>query len=456
MKTNSTKAHHPQSKSFFLATFFITIALAVHPEARAAKAGTLDSTFGTNGKVQVDFASNSDYGSDLVLQPDGKIVVVGNSGIYPGVDSAIARLNSDGSLDATFGNGGTVISHFSATDSFAAVTVQADGKIVAVGSAQATSGNNGTDVLVARYNIDGTLDPSFGTGGAVITKLRGDIPASWYFSASAVDVTVLADGRILVSGYTITVSFGRMALLRYNSNGTLDQTFGDAGKVITEFPVGPNGVNGGAFAAALAVQADGKAIQVGSYTDNSFSEVAIARINPDGSADTAFGHNGQVTTSLGGGDANALDVLVQPDGKIVAGGYFEAGLRNADFALVRYNSDGTLDPAFGRGGIATNDLKNNTDDKITAMALQSDDKIVAVGETGIYPSFDFGVARYTSNGRLDKTFGRKGSVSTDFGTGSFDIAYGVAFASDGKIVVAGESNGNTAGDFDFALARYNP
>ena len=131
-------------------------------------------------------------------------------------------------------------------------------------------------------------------------------------------------------------------------------------------------------------------------------------------------------------------------------------IRNADFALVRYNSNGTLDPAFGRGGIATNDLNNGTDDKVTAMVLQSDNKIVAVGQTGVYPSFDFGAARYSANGRLDKTFGRRGSVSTDFATGSFDIAYGVTLVPDGKLVVAGETNGNTGGDFDFALARYLP
>ncbi|MBA3543144.1 MAG: hypothetical protein H0T83_01675 [Chthoniobacterales bacterium] len=426
------------------------------PEADAAKPGTLDSAFGAGGKVQVDFANNSDYGRDVVLQSDGKIVAVGDSGIYPGFNAAITRLNSDGSLDSSFGNGGTVINHFSTTDSFAAVAIQPDGKIVAVGSAQATTGNNGTDVLLARYNSDGTLDSTFGTNGAVITKLRSNIPAGWYFSASAVDVTVLADGKILIGGYTITVAFGRMALLRYNPDGTLDQAFGDAGKVITEFPVGPNGVNGGAYAAALAVQADGKAVLAGSFTDNSFSEIAVARINSDGSADTSFGTGGRVTTSLGDGDATALDVLIQGDGKIVAGGYFESGLRDADFAIVRYNSDGTLDPSFGRGGIMTNDLNNGTDDKITAMVLQADNKIVAVGETGSYPSFDFGLARYNSNGRLDKTFGRKGTVSTDFGSSSFDIAYGVALAADGKIVVAGESNANTGGDFDFALARYNP
>ncbi|MEP6601811.1 MAG: delta-60 repeat domain-containing protein [Nitrospirota bacterium] len=430
--------------------------MALH-DAPAARPGQLDRTFGVGGKVQTDFDGNSDYGRGLALQPDGKLVVVGFSGVYPGFNSAVARHNSDGSLDTTFGNGGIVISHFSTTDSLDAVAIQSDGKIVVVGSAQATSGNNGTNVLVARYNSNGTLDTTFGTNGAVITKLRSNIPPSWYFSASAQDVAVLADGKILVAGQTTSVAFGRMALLRYNSNGTLDQTYGDAGKVITEFPVGPNGVNGGVGANALALQADGKAVLAGSYVDNSFSEFALARINPDGSPDTTFGTDGRVTTSIGSGDGVALEVLMQPDGKIVAGGYFQAGIKNRDFALARYNTDGTLDTSFGRGGIITNDLTNGSDDEIISMVLQADNRIIAAGETGQYPSFDFGLARYTTTGRLDNTFGQKGKVSTDFGKGSFDIAYGVVIGPDGKIVVAGETNAGSSGDFDFALARYlNP
>jgi uncharacterized delta-60 repeat protein len=445
-----------RSLPVFLALLIMPASLTA-VETRAAQAGKLDPTFGSGGKVQTDFAGNSDYGHDLALQADGKIVVVGDSGVYPGFNSAIARHNSDGSLDTSFGNSGTLISHFSTTDSFTAVAIQPDGKIVAVGSAAATTGNNGTDVLVARYNSDGTLDARFGSNGAVITKLRGDIPPSWYFSASAQDVAVLTDGKILVAGQTTTVAFGRMALLRYNSDGTPDSTFGDAGTVITEFPIGPNGVNGGVSALALALQADGKAVLVGSYVDNSFSEFALARITPEGSADASFGSNGEVTTSLGSGDAAALDVLVQADGKIVAGGYFEAGLDEGDFALARYNADGTLDTSFGRSGITITDLTNGSDDVITSMVLQSDNKIIAAGETGHYPSFDFGLARYTTAGRLDRNFGQKGKVSTTFDSDSFDIPYGVAIATDGKIVLAGETNAGTDQDFDFALSRYlNP
>ena len=447
----------PSGKNLWVTVMAAISCLTLHERA-AASSGDLDPTFGSGGKVLTDFGGgSSDYGLGAAMQSDGKIIVVGFSGIYPGANSSLARHNSDGSLDASFGNGGTVITHFSTTDSLTAVAVQPDGKIVAVGAAAATSGNNGTNVLVARYTAAGALDASFGTNGSVITKLRGNIPAGSYFSASAQDLALLPDGKVLVAGQTTTVAFGRMAVLRYNSDGTLDQSYGQAGVVITEFPVGPNGVNGGVSALALAQQSDGKSVLAGSYVDNGFTEFALARINSDGSADGTFGTNGQVTTPIKNGDAVALDVLLQPDGKIVAGGYFQAGLRNRDFALMRYNSNGALDTTFGRKGIATNDLNNGTDDEITSMILQADNKIVAGGQTGQYPSFDFGLARYTSAGRLDKTFGRRGTVSTDFGTGTFDIAYGLLLAPDGKIVLAGESNARSLQDFDFALSRYlNP
>jgi len=224
-------------------------------------------------------------------------VVVGNSGVYPNFNSSVVRLNVDGSIDSSFGNGGTVISAFSTTDSLEAVAIQTDGKIVAAGSAAATSGNNGTNVLLARYNINGGLDPTFGTNGAVITKLRPRIPDFWYFSASAQDVALLADGKILIGAQTTTAAFGRMALLRYNSDGTLDQTFGKRGVTVIEFPV--QNPNGGVTALALALQADGKAVLGGYVVDNSFSNFALARVNADGSVDSTFGNNGEVTTAFG-------------------------------------------------------------------------------------------------------------------------------------------------------------
>jgi uncharacterized delta-60 repeat protein len=150
----------------------------------------------------------------------------------------------------------------------------------------------------------------------------------------------------------------------------------------------------------------------------------------------------------------ALDVLVQSDGKIVAGGSFETSDDNNDFALVRYNRDGTVDATFGQSGRVLSDLRDGTDDVITSMALQPGGKIIAVGQTGQYPAFDFALARCTTAGQLDTTFGTGGIVSTDFAQGSFDIGYGVVLAPDGKIVVAGETNAGSLQDFDFAIARY--
>jgi uncharacterized delta-60 repeat protein len=424
--------------------------------AGAALAGQLDPSFGTGGKAQLDFGGGrSDYGHGLALQADGKIVIVGYSGVYPEANSAVARLNNDGSPDNSFGSGGSVISVFSTTDGLEAVAVQSDGRIVAVGWAAVTSGNNGTEVLVARYNSDGTLDTSFGANGAVMTNLRSHIPDYWFFTASAEDVALLADGKILVAAQTTTVSFGRMALLRYNSDGTLDQTFGEKGVTTIEFHV--QNPNGGATAVALALQADGKAVLGGYVSDYSFSNFALARVNADGSLDSTFGNNGEVTTVIGSGDALVNDVAVQADGKIVAAGSFEAADDNHDFALARYSSNGTLDRTFGRKGKETDDLFGSTDDFIRGIVLQADGKIIAVGETGHYPAFNFAVARYTTAGRLDPTFGQRGKVQTDFGSGSFDVAYDVALASDGKIVVAGETNAGSIQDFDFAATRYlNP
>lgn len=428
-------------------------------DACGARAGRLDPTFGQGGKVQTTFGANSSYLRHIALQADGKLVAVGYSGIYPGFNSAIARYNSDGTLDSSFGTNGTVVSHFRTTDSFNSVSVQPDGKIIAVGeAANTTQDGNGTDILVVRYNSNGTLDSTFGVNGAVITSM-GSAPPGVFVSSAAVDVTTLTSGKLLVGGYTITVDLARMALLRYNSNGTLDQTYGSAGLAIIDFPVG--GYSGGAYAAALALQADGKALLAGSYSDNSFSEFALARLNANGTADTSFGTDGRVTTSLGAGDATGAAVLVQPDGKILVGGYFEVGDNNHDFALARYQTNGTPDPSFGLGGVVTNDLLNQSDDVIKGLALQADGRIIAGGQTGQYPTFDFGLARYTARGRLDKTFGRNGVVSTNFGSflgnDSFDAAYGVVLAPDGKIVAAGETDAGTTGSFDFALSRYlNP
>jgi uncharacterized delta-60 repeat protein len=412
--------------------------------AQAAE-GDLDLTFGNGGKVFTDFSGNSDdYGFAVALQPDGRIVVVGQSGVYPLFHSALARYDSVGGLDTTFGTGGKVIAALdSGGDGLSAIALQPDGKIVAAGSL--IHNNWTTAFLLARFNPDGSRDQAFASNGSIVTSF-GDS------SAAAHAVVLQPDGKIIVVGVSGAGPYSELndfALARYNSNGSLDTSFGNGGKLKTHFP----GVyNTGSNATSAALQPDGRLVVAGAYkNESSYREFALARYNVNGSLDATFGSGGILTTSMGNGGAIALFVVLLPNGRIVLTGYFEAGRRNHDFALASYSPSGTLDQSFGNGGRVTTDLFGSSDDIASALALQSDGKLIVAGRTGLYPSFDVGLARYNSNGQLDQSFGTGGKVSSNFS--NRDEAYAVALQRDGRIVVAGLSDpsGNT---FDFTLARY--
>ncbi|RNL73939.1 hypothetical protein EBF04_29975 [Streptomyces sp. I6] len=199
------------------------------------------------------------------------------------------------------------------------------------------------------------------------------------------------------------------------------------------------------------LQADGKIVAAGFSTAGGTSDFALARYDTNGTLDAAFGTGGLVTTDFGPGSFDqASGVAVQADGKIVAAGLSDTG-GLGDFALARYNTNGTLDAAFGTGGLVTTDFGGSTDQAF-GVVLQADGKIVAAGSSTTGGTDDFALARYDTNGTLDATFGTGGLVTTDFGPGSFDQAFGVAVQADGKIVAAGLSD--TGGTDDFALARY--
>jgi uncharacterized delta-60 repeat protein len=397
-----------------VACVVLAAALLVVP-AQAAP-GDLDPSFGVGGKVTTDYASRIDFALGVVLQADGKIVAAGNTCACVGgfnVDFALARYNTDGSLDGTFGGGGQVTTDWGTPlDAISAIALQADGKIVAVGLT-APSGLGTSDFGVARYNTDGSLDATFGAGGKVATDFGGGEQGN--------AVVIQTDGKIVAAG----ASDGNFALARYNANGTLDTAFGSGGMVITDFGAGE-------FAFELALQADGKIIAAGM----SGSDFALARYNPNGSLDATFGTGGEVTTDCGSSSDSAFGVVVQADGKIIAG-----GVGSGDVALARYNANGSLDPTFGSGGRVTTDLGSSFDVANT-LALQGDGKIVAAGGN----SSDFALVRYSPNGSLDTSFGSGGVTTTDFG--SSDSAFDVAVQTDGKIVAVG---GNNA---DFTLARY--
>jgi uncharacterized delta-60 repeat protein len=299
----------------------------------------------------------------------------------------------------------------------------------------------------------GGLDPRFGVQGKVLTNFS----AGSYEIAHA--LAIQSDGKIVAAGYSAAsgTSSSHFALARYTSGGRLDRRFGANGKVLTDFS-GSGSIDS---ANALAIQSDGKIVAAGySFASGTTpSDFALARYNPDGTLDPTFNATGKVLTDFSGsgsGDA-ANAVAIQSDGKIVAAGYSLASGSPWDFALARYNPDGTLDTTFNATGkVLTHFSGSGSGDTATALAIQSDGKIVAAG--GSYasgPPQDFALARYNPDGTLDPTFNSTGKVLTDFsGSGSVDFAYALAIQSDGKIVAGGFSS--PSGTSDFALARYLP
>jgi serralysin len=400
------------------------------------------------GIVTTDFGYSNE-GYSVAVQADGKILVAGTAGTaYNGsvyFDFALARYNPDGSLDTTFDGDGKLTTDFgSSNDSGQSVTVQADGKILVAGSGL-------SDFMLARYNPDGSLDTTFDGDGKVTTDFGSTVD-------SGRSVVVQADGKILVAGTSLNGSGSDFALARYNADGTLDNGFGTGGKVTTDF-------GGYDWGSRVVMQADGKILVAG--------EGKLARYNSNGSLDSTFSGDGMLTTDdfLSGYGYSAT---VQADGKILVAGT-DIQHNSNDFGLARYNPDGTLDTTFGSGGkVSTNfgfftawgydDMES--DDHVYSVTVQTDGKILVAGQSNYLSSDwntpDFALARYNPDGSLDTTFGSGGKVTTDIGIYSDgydagDWAYSVAVQSDGTILVAGESYIDIDGrGHDFTLVRYNP
>ena len=404
--------------------------------------GDLDVTFGNGGKVLVDFSATSEYGRSVVVQPDGKIIVAGQSGTYPLFHSALVRFNANGTLDESFGVGGKALLPLDPNgDGLSSVALQPDGRIVVAGSQ--IHDNFTVGLLVARCNSNGSLDQTFGNGGSVLFSF-GDS------GSQGNAVVVQADGKIIVVGQT-GASYGELvdiAIARFNSDGAFDNTYGANGKTRTHFP---GQFNTGSRATSAALQTDGKLVVAGGYkNEGTPGEFALARYETSGKLDPTFGAGGIVHTSLGSAESTAMSVGVQTDGRIVAAGYFYTAHRNKDFALARYNANGTLDVSFGKGGIIISDLFGTSDDIAYGLCIQRDNKLVVIGRSGMYPNFRAAVVRYNRSGSFDSGFGMAGKVMTDFGSLSSQF-YGAALQPDGKIVVAGYSSASTS---DIAVARY--
>jgi uncharacterized delta-60 repeat protein len=386
--------------------------------------GTLDTTFGGDGKVTTDLGGE-DVVYAVALQPDGKIVVAGGSDINDpsnchGDDFALARYNTNGTLDTRFSGDGKIRTGFStcSIDEPYALVIQPDGKIVVAGV------SNG-DFALARYNPDGTLDTTFGPShtGKVTTDIRDG------YLDEAFALALQPDGKIVVAGTAFGTDTKDFALARYNLDGTLDTTFGPShtGKIITDF-------GGVAKARALVIQPDSKIVVAGvSWTvivDEDGNPIefiavfALARYTATGALDTTFSSDGKVTADLGRGDRDeAYALTFQVDGKIIVAGTSFDAAGDSDVALVRYNTNGTLDMSFNSDGKVTTDLSGGNYDFTRAVAIQPRDGRIVVAA---FSSDGFALARYhaiTCGGVVVTRIGTAGN-DTIVGTNGPDVIYG--------------------------------
>lgn len=430
----------------------VLLTLLVSVQIAQARDGDLDPSFGNGGRVMTDLAHSTDIANAVAIQDDGKFVVVGTTykdNDYSHEDFAVARYNPNGTLDPSFGNHGRVRTDFPGLAAVpSSVVIQPDGKIVVAGGAFPLFEFLG-DFKIVRYNPNGSLDTSFGNGGIVTTSFPGQ---GSYASA----VALQPDGRIIAAG-TDFVDFSGddssntdFALARYDANGAPDSTFGIAGQVTTDF----DGFNDDAF--SILVQADGKLVAVGSAKrPTTFYDFAAVRYLSNGMIDTTFGTGGMVRTDFGAqGFDQARSAALAPNGKIVAAGLAisKEGL-NQTFAVVRYSSNGVLDTNFSGDGRRQVDF-GSCCQSASKVLLQNDGKIITVGYANTEDSdSDFLLARLDARGALDPTFGVGGRVRTSFGNLNGG-ANGAALQVDGAIVAVGFQATFSSQWSNFALARY--
>ena len=361
--------------------------------------GSLDTSFGTEGKVIADLPRREDFATAVAIQSDGRIVVTGYTADFnPKIsfaDFAALRYNPNGTPDTSFDGDGVKIVDLSGYEYLTDMVIQPDGKIVAVGwSVQGAT--------AVRFNTDGSLDATFSVDGIAGTLLPGF--SSFYVN----NVALQPDGKIVLSG---TGDFTTWFVIRYFSNGTADTSFDGDGMVTTQ--IGATG----AWDSDLVVQPDGKIIVAGHSTatlNNSTSDIALTRYNVNGLLDTSFDGDGKVFKHVGEANLNdqSLDVALQQHGKIVVlanlNNVPNSGTPHALWGILRFNSNGSLDTAFSDDGVETTSV-TGVEDIASSMLIQADGKIVVNGRTG-HPSV-FALVRF--NARSETPFDFDGDGKTD-------------------------------------------
>jgi uncharacterized delta-60 repeat protein len=424
-------------KASLLATIVSLLAVTI----ALAAAGGLDPTFSGDGRVITDMnAGSSDSVGGIAIQSNGKIIAVGGSDN----DIAVVRYLSNGTLDNTFSGDGKVTTDFGGGEFGEGVAIQSDRKIVVTSTSCLTGGwpDGDCDAVLARYNPNGSLDTTFSVDGKVRTDFGGGTNGTWS------GLAIRSDGKIVVAGYMHNGANFDFVVYRYNADGTLDTTFSGDGRVNIDFPGGPEDL-----ATDLVLQS-GK-IVVGGVSCDFVSAIdpwencdfAVFRLNPNGILDTTFSGDGRQVINFGGVDLPD-GIALQPGGKIVLAGY-KVTPAESYFAVARLNVNGALDTTFNGTGKVTTSFGAGSAAQGRDVRIQADGKIIVVG----HAKGNFALARYNTNGTLDTTFSGDGRTLVNFGFD--DIGWVMAIQpSDGKYVLAGHRDDGT--QRDFALVRVLP
>lgn len=369
--------------------------------------GTLDNSFGTQGKAIASLSPSFEIMTSIAIQSDGKIVVAGYVNHGSQSNLATARFNTDGTLDSNFGEGGKVTTRVNNYNECNAIAVQADGKIILAGSSVRLGDDGFRHFLMVRYDEDGSVDTGFGVGGVVITVIN---TATITYDGIN-DLAIQPDGKIIAAGYTGYGSDTAFAIARYNDNGTLDSGFGTGGKRFGDYSSDRfiDRFN------ALALRPNGKIVVAGDYRVVNSTDFAVTQFNSNGTIDSNFGTNGRTLTPVGNNNDSIRAIAIQPNGKIIAAGYatsiisypcFTYTCHRNNYALARYNANGTPDSNFGLNGTLVTRILG--DSVINALALQDDGKIIAAGNFIKYgvkrkPNYYFKLARYNGNDSFNST-----------------------------------------------------
>ena len=401
-----------------LVSALVTVALitSISPVYAASPDGTLDTSFGTSGFTTTSASGNNDSVRSIVLDSQGRIIVGG----YSGSKFVLARYTSGGVLDTSFGTSGINTTTPGASDVINSIALDSQGRIIA-------GGNSDNHFVLARYTSGGVLDTSFGTAGITKTALG----TGEDFRSIALD----SQGRIIAGGY----SDNHFALARYTSGGVLDTSFGTSGFTTTTPGTGD-------IILSIALDGQGRIIAGGQSAIGGSNKFALARYTSGGVLDTSFGTSGFATTTPGTDDG-IYSIALDGQGRIIAGGGAQVSSAYK-FAIARYTTNGVLDTSFGTLGFNT--VTKGSADGVSSITLDGQGRIIAGGGAQVSGKNTLALARYTSSGFLDTSFGTSGFTTISPGDGDGIIA--ITGDSQGRIIAAGHSL--LGGVNKLVLARY--